>query len=193
LQSSAKRTSKSGFGKKAIADTTSGYRLESRSENLSFSPLIAWTTTWKYKIHTTASANLGFGTQTKARSNANPTIQDERTWGIKFDARYELATSRGLTIPFWKRFRLKSNINITTNFTMNGQTMVTRNAAGENKDKDARLRDAFSWSLKPQMSYRFSRYFTGSANLEIGSREDRLTNRTTLTRAVSITGEFRFN
>ena len=168
-------------------------RLEARTRSYTFNPLAAWTVMWKNSLRTTLRTNYEEKYADALGATLEMNTTRTTTWGITLAAGYELQTSRGISKPWGGVWRLDGNISLSMDASYGGSRMV---AVGGNQladGADLLKSDRISWSIKPRATYQFSRTFSGRAEVEVGMTDDRKTHRKTHVRALSVTGEIRFN
>jgi len=154
-----------------------------------FSPLLSWNASWKNGMNTTFDIS-------KTESEVTDYFKEggisgkTRSGNTSVNARisYIFSSQRGLSVPFWRRFNLSSNLNFSLDFRYsNSYRKFKRGASWIGKTKQS------EWSLSPRASYRFSRRFSGEAHVEIRNIKDKLRGTTRKVREVGITGEIRFD
>jgi hypothetical protein len=190
IQSSFSRAVKEKWERRRGFD---GEFLQNRDTKFRLDPLLVWNVLWKNDIrssirgqytrtYTDVAANsVGSGGYTTTLSN---------NWGVTANASYELETSRGMKV-FGKKFQLQGDVNFTFDASVNGSRSWVPGGAASGGDKVNS--NTQGWNVKPRASYRFSRSFTGQAELEVGQQKDLRIHRTTHIRMVRVTGELRFN
>ena|GEM_PF-1436317 len=167
-------------------------RLESRSTSYRFSPLFAWTVLWKFDVRTTLRATWERRLDDR-NTGTSLTTTETTNWSAGMTATYELQTSRGIKKPWGEGvWRLSGNINFSLDANLNGSRVAGLNA-NVATGGDLLQTHTRGWSIKPRASYQFSRMFNGQAEIEVGATKDLKLRSTTNVRALSISGELRFN
>jgi cell surface protein SprA len=115
--------------------------------------------------------------------NTNQSIKEQKSFGsgktknvsstMNLTLKYQ--KKGGLSLPFLKGKKLENNMDFSMTFSSsNNQTFV--NKEGEYVE----TRATSNWSLKPQMSYTFSRSVQGGLYFEFGKRKDKTTGDTSI-------------
>jgi len=119
------------FGLATSSDISSGYRLETRqsgtifqdtfrlegfrhSTNMNLSPLISWRTSWKRRLSTNLSTNLSKSRE-EVRLAQGSNIAENNQSGANFSVSYAFSAPQGIQIPFLKKVKLSSDLNLTWN------------------------------------------------------------------------------
>jgi hypothetical protein len=119
------------FGLATSSDISSGYRLETsqggtmshdtfrlegfrQTTNINCSPLIAWRTTWKRRLSTNLSANYSKSKE-EVRLTQGSNITESNQSGANFSLSYAFSAPQGIPIPFLKKVKLSSDLNMTWN------------------------------------------------------------------------------
>jgi hypothetical protein len=200
--------SRSGIQSAFIADKTENWKatggspeiMQSRTRNFKFDPLLAWTVVWKPKIRSTyrstwSRAYTDNVTQVNQVTGAVSMSTIQRTnWSMSMTAGYVILTSRGIPKPWNDEvWRLNGNIDVSLGASYSSAQVVDVGGSTAIPGEDLLTSNSRSWSVKPAMSYQFSKTFSGSANVQVGATKDLISGTTTHTRSLSITGEIRFN
>ncbi len=174
-------------------EASQGEYLASRRTAYRLSPLFAWNILWKNNVRSTLRSTWDRSyTDTPVGSARDGSFSTtiSTNWSIGLTANYELQTARGIPL-FGRTIRLKGNVNMSADASYGGGKSIV--PGGGYNNVDLLQSHTRSWSFKPRASYRFSQNFTGQADMEIGQQKDIKLHRTTHIRAVSISGELRFN
>jgi cell surface protein SprA len=131
-----------------------------------------------FSLTTTLQSNQDFSGTTKSYSE---TKSNSTTSQI----RYRLTSSKG--IPIFKNFRLKSDINMTLNFSTSNEE--TRRGIGD--EAMSLVSTSNQWTFTPTVDYRFSQKFRGGMKMDFRNMVD-MTKQMRKVREVSIWGELNF-
>jgi cell surface protein SprA len=147
--------------------------ITTRTYNANFRPLIGFNLTWKNKISTTIRYNTG----SSVTDNAS-TGKGSRTGNSDFSIQGKYSRSSGfrIPIPVWpfKNKEFKNNIDITFEFSMRND-ISEQNTGGR---KWTVMDKTSKWSLKPQLTYRFSNNVSGGVNFEYGKNDSEKSGKT---------------
>ncbi|MBN1781792.1 cell surface protein SprA [bacterium] len=132
-------------------------------------------------------ANLTFtnGITSTFQYNSSSSLKEQKQYGkgktrdlsnsISVTMKYQ--KKGGLKLPFMKGKKLDNNIDFSMNFSSSSNKSEQQQSEGGNF---AETRATSNWSLKPQMSYTFSRTVRGGLYLEFGKRKDKTMGTTTI-------------
>ena len=145
--------------------------LISDSKSISFNPLLSWTSTWKNGLSTTFDANYSV---TDANTYSGVTVVPSKmlNWGGSANFGYTFSAPRGLSLPFLKGLRFRSNltVNLALRYTRNTNYFT-------NLDRPAS--DASTMTASMGLSYNFSSSITGGANFDYSQNSDKNSNQDT--------------
>lgn len=145
--------------------------LISDSKGISFNPLLSWTSTWKNGLSTTFDATYSV---TDANTYSGVTVVRSKmlNWGGSANFGYTFSAPRGLSLPFLKGLRFRSNltVNLALRYTRNTNYFT-------NLDRPAS--DASTLSANMGLSYNFSSSITGGANFDYSQSSDKNSNQDT--------------
>ena len=123
------------------------------------------------------------GLSTNFQYNTNESIKEQKSFGagetktisgtINITLKYQ--KRGGFKLPFFKGKKLENNIDFSMTFSSSNNATQIRK-----EEKWVETRATSNWSLKPQMSYTFSRSVRGGLYLEFGKRKDKLTGDTSI-------------
>lgn len=140
----------------------------------SFSPLLAWRTTWQKRISSEVSTNYSVS---ERKSGTPLTTDNETRKGVSATLSYSFSAPGGLKLPFFgSRIKFKSNLDLslTGSYASTFSDLVT-----EGSDKPPRTNtDTESFSVSSKASYNFSRSVTGGMLVEFGQNRDKQRGRT---------------
>ena len=119
-----------------------------------------------------------------ARAELGETIQEGDN--LSASLRYSFSPTSGL----FKRFNLKSSVDMTLEFTQ--QANVLKKTPAGSKEFAVQQNDS-QWSAGLSSSYRFNQNFTGQMRFRHENRRDKLRNQTHKVWEFSLTGEIIFN
>jgi hypothetical protein len=146
----------------------------SRSTSNSFSPLLAWRTSWKKRINSEVSTNYS---RSVKKSGTPLTTDTETRRGASATLSYSFSAPGGLKLPFLgNRIKFKSNLDLSLTGSYNSafSELVT-----EGSDKPPRTNaDSESFSITSKANYNFSKSVTGGMLVEFGQNKDKQRGRT---------------
>ncbi|OGG53979.1 MAG: cell surface protein SprA [Candidatus Handelsmanbacteria bacterium RIFCSPLOWO2_12_FULL_64_10] len=119
-----------------------------------------------------------------ARAELSRTLSEGST--LSASLRYSFSPTSGL----FKRFNLKSNVDMTLEFAQ--QSNVQRQTAAGSQEY-TKPQDDGSWSVGLSSSYRFNQNFTGQMRIRHENRRDKVRNQTHKVWEFSLTGDIVFN
>jgi len=161
-----------------------------RTTTYRFSPLFGWNILWKNTVRTTLRSTWDRSYADRVTTGA---VDRTTNWSVSLSTTYELQTSRGIKKPWGDGvWRLSGNVNLSLDADLSGRETVGLNA-NQTTGNDQLNVYTRTWSVKPRASYQFSRTFSGQAEMEVGATQDFKARQTTHIRAVSVSGELRFN
>jgi len=96
------------------------FRLEGQRQSTSknFSPLASWSTTWKGRLTTNISTNYSESKEEVFLSNGSTSTQTKQT-GANLAFSYTFSAPNGIPVPFLRRMKLSSDLNLTWNLRYN--------------------------------------------------------------------------
>jgi hypothetical protein len=146
----------------------------SRSVSNSFSPLLAWRTSWQKRINSEISTNYS---RTEKESGTPVTTDTETRKGASATVSYSFSAPGGLKLPFiGSRIKFKSNLDLSLTGSYNStySELVT-----EGSDKPPRTNaDSESFSISSRANYNFSRSVSGGMRVEFAQNKDKQRGRT---------------
>ena len=148
--------------------------LQNEQYSLNYSPIIGITTKTKGRSPVTFKVNY----------NLNQTIKKidestERNHGSQISSSISFKKSGGLTIPvfFFRDFYIPNDMDFTLNFNWNtDQKLMTSTVVDDLTGFNEQMNNT-SWSLKPNVSYSFTRWVTGNFFFVYGISENKTTGR----------------
>ncbi|MEO0131475.1 MAG: hypothetical protein ABIK73_00845 [candidate division WOR-3 bacterium] len=164
-------------------------RLEGRREqkNLDFTPLFNWRTTWKNRLSTNLSTNYSRG-QEIIRLTQGSNIIENYQKGANFSLGYNFSAPEGLPLPFLRRIRLSSNVNLNLNFRYTENQALTQYYMG-NK---VTTRNDRSLGTDFSASYQISNAVQAGITSGYTEYNDRQRGRSTQTVDLNIWVQFNF-
>ncbi|MCB2212628.1 cell surface protein SprA [bacterium] len=149
-------------------DSLGGIRrqVQSRAFSRQFSPLAGFNITWMHSISTTARYNWSQRYNVTA-SNNTKTRNTEQS--ITLSVNYTRKTGFRIPIPVWP-FKNKRFDNETT-FALSFDRTASRNETQREGSGFEMTDERLSWSLGPNVNYRFSRNVSGSIRYKYGVTE----------------------
>jgi len=151
-----------------------------------FRPLLSWNAQWKAGIQTTLRFNLKRLQEEDRRSDR---VTEEREEELTLSGRYRLEPKGRIRILPWREITLKSYLDLSLKVNYRH----SYRGVGVREKRPMPRRDEISWSVSPEVSYRFSRKITGGAKIEVGDRKDRMLDTTRKVREVRIWAEVRLD
>lgn len=150
LSISLGRLEKLLFGLATSSDISSGYKLETRqvgtliqdtfrldglrqSNNINYSPLISWRTTWKKRLSTNLSTNMSKSREEVRLSQGANVIENNQS-GANFSLSYAFSAPQGISIPFLKKIKLSSDLNFSWNVRYSKTHSINRDYLGNKTD-----------------------------------------------------------
>ncbi len=148
--------------------------LQNEQYSLNYSPIIGITAKTKGRSPVTFKVNY----------NLNQTIKKidestERNHGSQISSSISFKKSGGLTIPvfFFRDFYIPNDMDFTLNFNWNtDQKLMTSTVVDDLTGFNEQMNNT-SWSLKPNVSYSFTRWVTGNFFFVYGISENKTTGR----------------
>jgi hypothetical protein len=139
-------------------------RTETRSIDLN--PLFSWQTSWKKRISTTFNINYSTVSNISylSETGVNRSQTDSRTQGANFSVSYAFSAPQGLKLPFLRRVRFSSDLNLTGQLRIS-QTLRDQkvwSSIGEPSVVPQQKDNAFGTTIGA--SYRFSRAIEAGLN-----------------------------
>ena len=145
--------------------------LLSKSDATTYSP--SWSARWKGNIRTNLRTRFTTSLQEDWREGTMRGKSGREERDITFSINYSFSAAKGIPLLFWK-LKLKSNLDVTLDVNTRGNRQ--KQSIGE---EELRLKlDERERSIRLNSNYRFSRKFTGGANMNIGSRQNKITDST---------------
>jgi len=173
----------SGY-KMTNAKTYQNEQLRSIKRSLALSPLISINANIFKKIQ--VSFNLSQTTDlSNDYSGSTKSTSEATSTNTSTSLRYSISPSSGL--PFLKKIKLNSNINLSLTFSTRGSESLR----GVGDEKMAKISTNDSWSISPKIDYNFSSKFRGGMSMEVQNSVD-MTRKVRKIREVSIWGELMF-
>lgn len=139
-------------------------RTETRSIDLN--PLFSWQTSWKKRVSTTFNINYSTVSNISylSETGINRSQTDSRTQGANFSLSYAFSAPQGLKLPFLRRVRFSSDLNLTGQLRIS-QTLRDQkvwSSIGEPSVVPQQRDNAFGTTIGA--SYRFSRAIEAGLN-----------------------------
>jgi len=158
---------------------------QNESKTLTFGPFIGFNTSIK-KIQLTYNYRKTI-TETSPRTSTGVTLTTNND-GHNMNLTYSFSAQQGMTLNFlfFKNKRIKFNNNMNLSLILDLNNMKT-----QSKGQDP-TQDISTLSIKPQVSYNFSRSLNGGLTGEYTKKNDRRLEKETVTRALRIWIELRF-
>ncbi|MBN2414805.1 cell surface protein SprA [bacterium] len=141
---------------------------------INFRPLIGFDITFKngitsnFKYSATEMVTL----QTAFGKSISKDVGSDMTFALSYKKR------GGIKIPFLKGKKLDNNIDFTLNASVSNQSKLQKAEAGK---KFQVIMETKNWSIKPGMTYSFSRNVRGGVHFELGERKNSRTGTTKFT------------
>lgn len=136
-----------------------------------FRPFLSLNLTFKNGM--TASAQYQTTVSLTEKEGAGSSNQKQESNSLNFNAKY--SKKGGMKLPFFKK-KLDNNIDFQMAFTMtDNSTQQDRGGGYQETSKTS------NWSLKPQVTYSFTRTVNGGTYLELGERKDKRIGSTRIT------------
>ena len=134
------------FGLASGSSISTGYRLEQRlsgsmlkdtfrlegqrkSITKNFSPLVSWQATWKSRLSTNFSTNYSQSKEEVFLTQGSQASENKQS-GANFSLSYAFSAPNGIPLPFLKRVRLSSDLNVTLNVRYNKTLSLNRDYRG---------------------------------------------------------------
>ncbi|MCR4423153.1 MAG: hypothetical protein WHU95_02170 [candidate division WOR-3 bacterium] len=139
-------------------------RTETRTND--FNPLFSWQTSWKKRISTTFNINYNTVSNISylSETGLNRSQTDSRTQGANFSISYAFSAPQGLKVPFLKRVRFTSDLNLTgqLRFSQTVRDQKVWSSGAEPTVVPQQRDNAFGTTIGA--SYRFSRAIEAGLN-----------------------------
>ena len=161
-----------GFsGNKKLTWNDNEDNITQQTINKDFRPLIGMNLTFKNNLSTNFQYNSTYSLQESMSYGSGQTEQTSQT--ITLTAKY--SKKGGMRIPLFGNKKLENNIDFSLSF--DSSKNETRKNIGEGFQT---MSKTSNWSLKPVVSYTFSRTVRGGMNFEFGQRSDSRIGKTTI-------------
>lgn len=172
------------YERKASERSTPG-KDDRRSETRDYSLSPSWKAQWKGEVSSTVAVSRKTSLQEDFKGDQREGTTETKSSEVSVRLDYRLDPTDKLSLPLLKRLHLKSNVDLSMEVRL---SQNYREAQG-NVQRDER-----TWSVLPQVSYQFSRKFTGGAQMKFMNVERRAgVRQVRKTREVSFWGEIRLD
>ncbi|MBN2104390.1 cell surface protein SprA [bacterium] len=136
-----------------------------------FRPLIGLNVSLKNEL----SISMQYNTSESIKEQKSFGSGDTKTLSGTVNISVNYKKRGGLKLPFMKGKKLDNNIDFSMTYSSSNNSTEVRK-----EEKWVETRSTSNWSLKPKMSYTFSRTVQGGLYLEFGKRTDKLTGDTSI-------------
>jgi hypothetical protein len=162
----------SSFSRDMEESRPAGGDIDEKTSQTTWAPLLSWQTTWKNNFITLLSYSTAETIRERNPETAQSGKTRERSKTLTANLNYTLQTKRGISSPvfFWmrgNRWRLQSNVRLNLSFTRNYSSREEYGSFGWSYLQRTRM-----YSIKPGMSYNFSRNIEGGAEFNFARSKD---------------------
>ncbi|MBD3291261.1 cell surface protein SprA, partial [candidate division KSB1 bacterium] len=161
-------------GKSTEAWQNAESNITRKSYNASFRPLLGMNITFQNDISATVRYNLSNSFDENVRGGSGGTRSTNSDFSIQ--AKYAKSGGFRIPIPVWpfKNKEIKNDMDFSFSFNMSSN-VDEQNVQG---GKWEEMNKTAKWSLKPQLTYRFSTNVSGGIHFEYGKNESKRMGKT---------------
>jgi hypothetical protein len=148
--------------------------LQNRDFNLSYAPILGITTKSKGRYPITFKVNYNLNQSMK---NSGESTERNHKSGISSSISFK--KSGGLNIPifFFRDFYIPNDMDFALNFNWDKDQKLMTSTAVSSLDEFNEQSNNTSWSLKPNVTYSFTRWVNGNFYFVYGITENKTTGR----------------
>ena len=145
-----------------------------KSYNASFRPLLGMNITFKNDISTTVRYNLSNTFEENVRGGSGGRRSTNSDFSVQ--AKYSKSGGFRFPIPVWpfKNKEFKNDMDFSFAFSMSSNVDEQNMMGGKWEE----MNKTTKWSLKPQLTYRFSTNVSGGVHFEYGKNESKRMGKT---------------